>query len=579
MKHQPLIEELALLSDRNTCAVLDRNGTILWYCPERFDAESIFSAIVDPDNGGYWSLEIGEGKLISRSYIDRSSVLEHRFCLNDRKSVVRDWMPIGTDFNGIVREFSPVAGDLTATLRVRSHYGAKGGGGHLIDEHTVLFDTCGLYLIASHPLNVVDQDTVRFHLQEGESGWAILTSTHIEPKSLDLPVLLENTLRKWEDIASLFNYDGLYEQEVMNSIRAIQQLTCGTTGGVLAAATTSLPEVIGGERNYDYRYVWVRDAALITGALSALDVKGRVEVDFLEFMYRAMKKNTGQCVYPLYTIDQNVIDHLDELDVAGYKASRPVLIGNVASEQRQLDAEANILISSKIIYDKYQEKFNWPMVRKVAEYVCKNWHKPENGIWEEGAELHYTSGKIFAAIGLEMIAKFSDNQSEVDRWLQQAKLIRAFVREKCLTPEGAYANYAGSDQVDVSAALYVLWNYAKPDSPEMLATVKALERDYAKENLYWRTLVEFDSSKEGAFLAGSCWMAHYYAVAGNFEKSEKILDAVKAYQNDLGFFSEEADIENEKMLGNFDQTFVHSSFICAANGLSREKEGIDTVVR
>ncbi|RZM26359.1 MAG: glycoside hydrolase family 15 protein [Pedobacter sp.] len=357
------------------------------------------------------------------------------------------------------------------------------------------------------------------------------------------------------------------------------QLTCGKTGGILAAATTSLPEVIGGERNYDYRYVWVRDAALITAALSVLETDGELEFGFLEFMYQAMKKNTGQCVYPLYTIDYQMIDHLEQLDATGYLESKPVQVGNIASEQRQLDAEANVLISGYIIYDKYGKRLHWKTMRKIANFICENWHKPENGIWEEGLELQYTAGKVYSALGLEMMSRFNEDEKEAAYWKEVAKEIRDYVSNNCMTPDGAFANYAGSDETDISSVLYVIFGYVEANAPEMLATIKLLEDHYQENNLYRRTLVEFDSAKEGAFLAGSCWMAHYYAVAGGFEKARQILDAVKACQNDLGFFSEEADPLTGRMLGNFDQTFVHSSFICAANGLTREIEGTSTVVR
>ncbi|MFD2599077.1 glycoside hydrolase family 15 protein [Sphingobacterium corticis] len=579
MDYYPTIESLALISDRNTCAILDKNATINWYSPKRFDDSSVFHSLLDSKSGGSWEI-ITSASLESRNFIDRSSVLEQNFVGGDDQFTLRDWMPIHKSYRGIVRQFSSSKHNIHSQIKMTPDYGRGQADITRINDQTVLFENTGLYLFVSVPIQI-SGEMVGFSIPAGTGGWAYLTDLQTPDVWEDdfFESMLTITLENWSDIASEFEYEGLYQTEVLNAVRGIQQLTCGATGGVIAAATTSLPEVIGAERNYDYRYVWVRDAALITGALSALEVSGKVEEKFLEFMYESMRKNTGQCVYPLYTIDNNIIEDLTELELDGYQRSRPVQIGNIASDQRQLDAEANILISSKIIYDKYGRKTHWEMVRRVANYICENWHKPENGIWEEGAELQYTSGKVFSVIGLEMISRYSDDEQEKSYWQATAKKIRKYVGHNCMTSYGAFANYAGSEEVDVSSALYVLWNYTLADSPEMLATIDRLEQHHSRDNLYWRTLVEFDASKEGAFLAGSCWIAHYYAVAGNYEKSAQILDSVKSYQNDLGYFAEEADVDNKCQLGNFNQTFVQSSFICAANGLSREKEGVDTVVR
>ncbi|TDS17639.1 glycoside hydrolase family 15 protein [Sphingobacterium paludis] len=576
----PRIEDLAILSDRNTCAVTDSCGGIVWYCPDRFDSEPLLSSLIDPADGGYWSVRVQHSTPKSRRYLEGTSILEHVFAdAAGVETTFRDWMPVSESQHGIIREFPVIAQPLNATLRIWNTVKQRAGRPEMIHEKAVRFVNEGLYLICSHPIHILDDCTVNFSMNTGESGWAFLTKHMVTFDSTVLSHLFQETQKSWKEITGLFDYQGLYRNEVLASIRSIQQLTCGVTGGVLAAATTSLPEVIGGERNYDYRYVWVRDAALITAALTTLDVEGKVEVKFLEFIYQAMRKNSDKCVYPLYTIDHEVIDHLEELQADGYEGSKPVQIGNIAGDQRQLDAEANILISAKMIYDKYGERYHWKSVRAVANHVCDHWQAPCHGIWEEGAELQYTCGKVFAAIGLEMIAKFTEDFEEAKRWRDEATEIRKFVSTNCLTDDGAFANYAGSQDVDLSAALYVLWDYVEPDAKEMQATVRRLEAEYCQEDLYWRTLVEFDSKREGAFLAGSCWMAHYYAVAGDFEKSSRILDAVKSFQNDLGFFSEEADVKNDRFLGNFPQTFVQSSFICAANGLSREREGVDTVTR
>ncbi|RYY22219.1 MAG: hypothetical protein EOP41_07435, partial [Sphingobacteriaceae bacterium] len=426
---QPPINELALLSDRNTCAALDKQGTIHWYCPNRFDSEAILSSLIDSQQGGFWQITILNSQYKNRFYTDRSSVLQTVFTTPAGDIEICDFMPMETTDSGILRSFSEVPTQLVSKLKIAGNYGLEQEKAVQINSFTVYFESTRQYLYCSSPVKIIAADTVAFTLDKGATGWAYLTKTHLNRADFDVAQRLNNTLNEWRKTAAHFKYEGLFKDDVISSIRAIQQVSCGVTGGVLAAATMALPEVIGGGRNYDYRYVWVRDAALITGALSVLDVDGKMEFKFLDFLDKAMHHQQEQCIYPLYTIDRKTIKQLQKLPLAGYKNSQPVQTGNVASNQLQLDAAANVLISCKVIYDKYQEYPHWETVKRVANYICQNWEKPDNGIWEEGAELHYTSGKVFCAIGLEMIAAYNQNPQEAAYWLEIAKTIRKYVHK------------------------------------------------------------------------------------------------------------------------------------------------------
>lgn len=579
MDKQPKIEDLALISDRNTCAILDKKATIHWYCPKRFDSEAIMSSLLDIEKGGYWSVCLTEENSLGRFYGSNSSYLITILQCGGNRVAIKDCMPVGSKWKGILRVFSGAIQGLQSKLKLSPGYGTKPDQVRLIDDNTVYFGESGLYLHTTATISIADDLTVILEITAEDECWALLTANFTAPQKEDISSMLNSTDDYWSEISKHFSYQGLFEGQAVRSIRAIQQLSCAKTGGILAAATTSLPEVLGGERNYDYRYVWVRDTALITGALSVLDGEVHAENRFLDFLSKAIENNRDMCIYPLYTIDHEKIDHLEELDLTGYCSSRPVQIGNIAAEQLQLDAAASVLIACQMIYAKYKQTPHWPLIKKITDFVSRNWQRPDNGIWEEDKELHYTAGKVFCARALEMMAPYSDDPTEAGQWLEQASLIRQFVKEHCMTTGGAFANFAGSQDVDISAALFSVWGYCDAGSDEMKATTDYLEKNYQKENLYWRSLVEFDSHKEGAFLAGTCWMAHHYAIAGDFSKSEQILRAVEACTNDLGFFSEEFDPKKNHMLGNFNQTFVHSSFICAANGLSCEMQGISTIVQ
>jgi GH15 family glucan-1,4-alpha-glucosidase len=578
MVKQPLISQLAVLSDQRTCAIIDQDGTLNWYCPRRFDEAAVFSLLVDDQTGGFWAVEAPSKRFQQRAFVAGSSVLQTTFFVEGGTLTLTDWLPLNGAFRGMVRTLAATPVPVTFTLRLRPDYGQRDDQATAIADTSAVFQHAGLWLYASHPLEWRGQD-VSFTVPAGEAGWAFLSEAEKQPTAASLHTSRLATEAAWELLAGAFEYEGLYEREVLNSVRAIQQITYAETGGVLAAATIALPEVIGDERNYDYRYVWMRDLALITGALSTLNIMAKQEFRFLDFVAAALHENQQDCVTPLYRVDHSLVKDMQELKLSGYWGSQPVIIGNTASDQRQLDAEANVLISAHILYAKYGEQPHWPVVAQIADYICHNWDKKDNGMWEEGVLHHYTSSKVFAALGLELVADYNPDPTEAARWRHNAGLIREFVATRCLTKTGAYASYAGSEEVDVSAAIFALWSYTEPDAPAMRATIHELETRYCHEQLYWRRLEEYDSRKEGAFLAGSCWMAHYYAVAGDLSKSRAILDAVARFQNDLGYFSEEVDVKKGLLLGNFAQSFVHSSFICAANGLTKALVGIDTRVR
>lgn len=339
-------------------------------------------------------------------------------------------------------------------------------------------------------------------------------------------------------------------------------LTNEQNGGIIAAATTSLPEVIGGSRNYDYRYVWLRDAAMIVSALARAGSDGAEERKFLSFMCSAMHR-IPEPVVPMLTLDMQPAGSEKKLAFTGYRDSHPVVYGNGASNQLQLDANSNVLIAAKVIYNRYDTREHWGTIQKMANFIVKHWQEEDRGIWEETEKHHYTSSKVIASISLKYIAEHSQDKEEKKHWLDAYEQIRNYVEEKCFTSEGAYAAYAGSEAVDESAVLFPLWSYTEADTNVMLKTIEVLERDYCQQNLYRRHLVEFDSSKEGAFLAGTFWVAQYWVMRKDWEKVETTLQAAFRFMNDVGIMPEEGDPQTGEWLGNLPQTFVHASLIGA----------------
>jgi alpha,alpha-trehalase len=556
----PEIRDLAVIGDRRTAALLTTEGTVIWYCPEQFDQPSLFAALLDPD-GGSWTLDLPNAKFISRRYLEDSGILETTLCTPAGELQVTDWMSMGENMpRGICRHFSAVPQQVTLILEAAPDYARQLPN---LRNHNQAVQIDQHYLYASHPLKIVENQ-VYCSIPAGEVGWSVLINEPLsETIALDAELLeswLQAALSCWRQIANHIVYHGPYEHQVKASIRALRLLTFAETGGIIAAPTIALPEVIGGKRNYDYRYVWLRDAGMIVSALIRAGSDGIEERRFLDFICEC-NRDGKLSLYPFSTIRGQSVSQEETLNLTGYRGSKPVAIGNNAVNQLQLDAYGNVLLAAKLIYTHFDTREHWTLIEHLADFLAEHWHKPDHGLWEEQVQYQYTSSKVIAACGLEYIAEFAQTEAQAQRWLTAAQEIREFVTQQCMTSEGGYAAIAGSEAVDVSAALFPVWGYTAPDTPEMLATIKVLERDYADGYLYRRHLEQFDSQQEGAFLAGTFWMAQYWVMRREFQQVYAILDTALMYANDLGLFAEEADVQTGQMLGNFPQTFVHASFI------------------
>lgn len=562
MSQEPAIRDLALIGNRRTAALLTRHGDILWYCPSRFDAPSLFAGLLDSGCGGAWKLNLAGTELVTRHYLEDSGVLQTHISYPKGEWTLTDFMPYGEGTpRGICRLFSAAPEDVRMVLQPAPSYARRRPKFELVGEAIMIDGAHTLY--ASHPLHM-EGDTVCWTLPEDDMGWAVLLDEplgHISHERIE--GWLEQTLTSWCQLASHATYRGPYEEHVANSLRALRLLTFEDNGGIIAAPTTSLPEVIGGNRNYDYRYAWLRDAGMIVSALTRAGSDGTEERRFLEFICATNRDVDGLPLAAFSTLDGNAVPDEETLDLAGYRGSQPVQIGNGANAQLQLDAYGNVLLAAKLIYSRFDTREHWSVVERLADYLAEHWSEPDHGLWEEREKRQYTSSKVIVACGLDSVADFTESEAQRHRWRAAVKDIRQFIAEECINSEGAYAAVAGGEAVDVSAALFPVWAYTDPDTPEMQATIRALERDYGEGHLYRRHLERYDSAKEGAFLAGTFWVAQYWIMREDIERARAILEAALEYANDLGLFAEEADSKTGQMLGNFPQTFVHAAFIGA----------------
>ena len=552
------LQDLALIGDRRTCALLDKRGNIVWYCPKRFDNPSLFASLQDPKKGGGWKLEAEGLEFDRREYLEDSGLLQTWFRCEKGNMLLEDWMPLDARFYGICRKLSASPVSYSMEINPRPDYARRPAVLQAKGKNYASLDY-DFHLFASHPLEV-KEESISCRVPAGEEAWFILAEKFLDNPAELLEEVRALSLKNWQLLSVHITYKGPYEAEMRKSLRLLRMLTYAQNGGIIAAATTSLPEVPGGSRNYDYRYVWLRDAAMIVSALARAGSDGEEERKFLSFMCSAMHR-IKEPVVPMLTLDMQPAGKEQDLNFCGYKNSKPVRYGNGAGNQLQLDANSNVLIAAKVIYNRYDTREHWETIQRLANFLVDHWQEPDHGIWEETPKYHYTSSKVITSISLQYIAEHSQDQEEKKRWLDTSAQIKQYVEENCHTPEGAYAVYAGSREVDVSAMLFPLWAYADADSEAVLKTVEVLERNYCRDNLYRRHLVEFDSRKEGAFLAGTLWVAQYWVMRRDWKKVEDTLGAALRFMNDVGIMPEEGDPATGEWLGNLPQTFVHASLI------------------
>ena len=560
----PEIRDLAVIGDRRTAAVVSRGAEVVWYCPGRFDAPSILSGLLGGDHGSLRLVSPGM-KPVSRDYLGESGVLRTRLATEAGEVSVTDWLNFGDAPNGaLCRMVSSAPAACELRLSLRPGYARRSPDPVRFGD-TAMAAGEGGNVHASHPLGEDDGEIV-CRVPQGEEAWMVLADDGVE-LSPDREIVgrwLDATLAAWGAISRPPD-TGVYGRAFADSLRALRLLTYEPTGAVVAAVTTSLPEIPGGTRNYDYRYAWLRDAGMIASAIVRAGNAGLDAQGFLGFVCSTKRSGMEPPLPALADLDGKPAADAGELPLAGYRESRPVRIGNAANDQLQLDGLGNVLLAAKLIYGSTDaERPHWATVSEVADYLAGHWNEPDHGIWEEETRLHYTSSKVIVACGLDSIAGFADDPAQAERWRAAVRDIRAFVASECLTAEGAYASVAGGADVDVSAALFPVWAYTRADTPEMITTMKVLERDHSPDGLLFRrTLVCADAAQEGAFLAGTLWVAHYWAIRGEPARARRIIDRALGYANDLGLFAEEADPQTGEMVGNFPQSFVHAALIGA----------------
>ena len=352
---------------------------------------------------------------------------------------------------------------------------------------------------------------------------------------------------------------------MQDSLRAVRLLTYDRTGAIAAAVTTSLPEVAGGRRNYDYRYSWLRDSGMMIRALVRLEPDHRQALDYLGFVANLLDTGYGSPLDPVAAVGGERVPAQARLSVAGYRGSLPAFTGNKAAHQLQLGSLAQFVLAAREIYVARGERPHWAVVSATADFLVDNWQRKGSGIWEEATLRHYTSSLVSASCALDGIAPFADTPAQAARYRRAALGLRRFVSRACLSRDGIYVVRPGSGSVDISAALFPVWGYVPADDTMMANSIDRLERQAgAGGGLFHRHLQEGRAQRrEGAFLVGTFWLAHYRIARGELGRARVLLEQGIGRANDLGLFAEEVDARSGALLGNLPLGLAHGSFLAA----------------
>jgi GH15 family glucan-1,4-alpha-glucosidase len=582
------LEDYGLIGDLQTAALVGRTGSIDWLCLPRFDSASCLSALLGDERHGHWTLAPAGDAVTAtaRRYRPGTLVLESDFEVDGGLVRITDFMPRRR--SGPPRLMRIVQGlrgrvPMRMTLALRPDYGSIRPWVERTEDGAVA--TAGpdaFRLSAALPLQVAEGTvTAEFDLVEGARERLVLTwhrSYEDAPMVEDAESALARTEAWWRAWSERCSYRGAYRDEVLTSLIALKAMSSEETGAVVAAPTTSLPEDIGGVRNWDYRYCWLRDTVL---ALQALLAAGYTDeaLAFRDFMLRV---GTGDpsTIQIMYGIGgERRLTEFELPDLPGYEGSKPVRVGNAASEQFQLDVYGEVaavmFLGAAAI--GHVDRHLWPRWRAVIEHVETIWRRPDDGIWEaRGPQRHYTYSKVMAWVVFDRAIRLAERfelEAPLDRWKDARDEIHREVCDKGYDPERrTFTQYYGSKELDASVLNIPLVGFLPGTDERVTGTIDAISRELGRDGFVSRySTAETDdglTGDEGQFLACSFWLVSALAANARVAEARALFDRLLGLANDLGLLAEEYDVGRMRQVGNFPQAFSHLTLILAAYAIS-----------
>jgi len=595
MSYQP-IENYGIIGNLNTVALVGLNGSIDFMCFPQFDSPSVFARLLDQRKGGYFSInpEFREMKT-KQLYLPDTNVLLTRFLSSEGVGEITDFMPVGQQVvRRLIRRLTMVRGEAKFRLACcpRFNYGKDKHRIKQDREKEIVFHTGGnegirMRLQGSVPLEVHGSDAVaEFTLKAGEVADFIIENAENEPIpdeafSHTLTESLFMTIHYWKDWVSRSTYSGRWMEVVNRSALVLKLLTSCQYGSIIAAPTFGLPEAVGGKRNWDYRYTWIRDASFTVYSFIRLGYtkEAGAFMDWIQRICKDIKEHERLGI--MYSIDGNrqlteyQLDHLE-----GYKGSSPVRIGNDAYGQLQLDIYGE-LMDSVYLYNKYGEAISydfWKDLTVQMDWLSENWNQKDDSIWEvRGGEHNFLYSRLACWVALDRAVKIATMRSFPinGHWKKQRDKIYELIFEEFWDEKRqAFMQFPGAKTVDASSLLMPLFRFISPKDPRWLSTLKKIDEDLVTDSLVYRYRPEVAapdglSSREGTFSMCSFWYVECLSRAGELDKARFYFEKMLGYANHLGLYSEQLGYEGEH-LGNFPQAFTHMALISAAYNLNKQ---------
>jgi GH15 family glucan-1,4-alpha-glucosidase len=595
MSDYPPIADHGLVGDLRTVALIDTTATVDWLCLPRFDSPSVFGALLDAERGGCFRLAPQcEVETTKQLYLPDTNVLITRFLTEDGVAEVQDFMPVtagGRNPQALIRRVLAVRGRMSFRVEVvpRFDYGRSP---HDVQcrEDGVVFRSSDLWLGLSTdlPLQLRDADAeAHFVLEEDECASFTLEclderkSTTLRSNE-DVARLFDETVAFWRRWLSRSRYTGRWREMVHRSALALKLLTYAPTGAIIAAPTTSLPEQLGGERNWDYRYTWIRDAAFTVYAMLRLGFTDEAAafMNWLTLRFDDGHDRESGPLQIMYGIDgrselpEEKLDHWE-----GYAGSSPVRIGNGAAHQLQLDIYGE-LIDAVYLYNKYGSEIghdDWQQVSRIVDWVCEHWDQPDEGIWEvRGGRKNFTYSRLMSWVAVERAGRIARQRGlpgDVPRWQAARDAIYRQIMQRGWNPERrAFVQHYETDVLDASVLLMPLVKFIAPTDPRWLSTLDAISRELVSDSLVYRynTRASPDGlrGEEGTFSICTFWYVEALARAGRLDEATLALEKMFTYANHLGLYAEQIGPTGHQ-LGNFPQAFTHLALISAAWNLDK----------
>jgi len=592
------IEDYGFIGDLQTCALVGKDGSIDWLCLPRFDSAAVFCKLLGDEQNGSWEIHPKDRSIPSRQqYRPDTLILETIFESAAGSARVVDCMNHRGEHRSVIRIVEGLKGALTMhmVLRIRLDYGAivpwvkrsDGGIAALAGPDA---------LILRSEVETHGEDNMatgaEFEIKEGESVAFVLTffPSHLPaPEEIDPRRVLQGVEGFWREWASRYKYDGEHREAVVRSLITLKALTFQPTGGLVAAATTSLPEQIGGVRNWDYRYCWLRDATL---TLFSFMQSGYTEEAsaWIQWLLRASAGSASQLQTLYGAAGERMLPEHELSHLTGYENSKPIRVGNAAAEQFQLDVYGELMDALHLARTLHVAASDeaWPVQRHIVQFVEDHWDQPDEGIWEiRGPRRHFTHSKVMAWVALDRAVKaveMFDLPGKLDQWKALRAKIHADICEKAYDPKkGVFTQYYGSTALDANLLIIPLVGFLPAMDERVSRTIEAIDRELSVNGLIRRYSPETSQDVdglppgEGIFLPCSFWMVDCLKLLGRDREAEQRLRDLMKLRSPLGLLSEEYDPSRKRLVGNFPQAFTHVGLVNSVHNLSNEVQGPATL--